>query len=75
VLLRRRNVREAVSDLRLGLRCLSRPQASSRALLVLAAQHLPVSELPSLSRFIDIEVHADDKAGHTNARAKFSSSI
>jgi DNA-binding NarL/FixJ family response regulator len=69
VLLRRRNVREAVSDLRLGLRCLSRPQASSRALLVLAAQHLPVSELPSLSRFIDIEVHADDKAGHTNARA------
>jgi DNA-binding CsgD family transcriptional regulator len=68
-LLRRKQRREAIADLRLGLRCLTRPLASSRALLVLAAQHFEAAELPSLARFADIDVHGDEPVGSTNARA------
>jgi DNA-binding CsgD family transcriptional regulator len=68
-LLRRNQRREAIADLRLGLRCLTRPLASSRALLDLAARHFDVAELSSLARFVDVEIHGDEPVGSTNARA------
>jgi DNA-binding NarL/FixJ family response regulator len=69
-LLRGDRRREALSDLRLGLSCLTRPLANCHALLVTAAQELELDELDRLAPFLDAQAHAtDDLLGRANANA------
>jgi DNA-binding CsgD family transcriptional regulator len=68
--LRRGAAAHALADIRLALECLSRPIVHAHAVVLLAAQHLPVAELGRLDPFIDPATRdVNDALGRAHALA------
>jgi DNA-binding NarL/FixJ family response regulator len=68
--LRHGHAEQARADIRLALGCLSRPIVHAHAVVLMAAQHLPVAELARLGPFIDPEARdVNDALGRAHALA------